>query len=206
MTPFSKPPRSSIEDPEPDAGRIVQIANPFWVTELVDWKRRYLSDEDRMHLALTLARENVLRDGAGPFAAAVFESDTGLLVAVGVNRVVPLNNSALHGEMVAFMLAQARLGSYTLGAPGMPRHEVVTSCEPCAMCLGATLWSGVRRLVWGASREDATRLSFDEGPVFPESYDYLDKRGIEIVREVCREEARAVLELYRSRSGEIYNG
>ncbi len=74
------------------------------------------------------------------------------------------------------------------------------------MCLGATLWSGVRRLVWGASREDATRLSFDEGPVFPESYKYLEERGIEIVRDVCREEARAVLELYRSRSGEIYNG
>lgn len=184
---------------------MIQVANPPWVAEFADWGRRYASDEERMRLALALARENVLRDGAGPFGAAIFESDTGMLVAVGVNRVVPLNNSALHGEMVAFMLAQARLGSYTLAAPGMPRHEVVTSCEPCAMCLGATLWSGVRRLVWGASREDATRLSFDEGPVFPESYEYLEARGIEIVRDVCREEARAVLELYRSRSGEIYN-
>ncbi|MGI9075886.1 MAG: nucleoside deaminase [Gemmatimonadaceae bacterium] len=192
--------------PAQDALRIVQVANPAWVTELADLERRYSTDEERMRLVLTLARENVLRDGAGPFAAAIFESDTGMLVAAGVNRVVPLNNSALHGEMVAFMLAQARLGSYTLGAPGMPRHEVVSSCEPCAMCLGATLWSGVRRMVWGASREDATRLSFDEGPVFPESYKYLERRGIEIVRGICREEGRAVLELYRSRRGEIYNG
>lgn len=206
LTPPSETQNSSGGRNAPDPIHVVQVANPAWVTELTDWERRYSSDEERMRLALSLARENVLRDGAGPFAAAIFESETGMLVAVGVNRVVPLNNSALHGEMVAFMLAQARLGSYTLAAPGMPRHEVVTSCEPCAMCLGATLWSGVRRLVWGASREDATRLSFDEGPVFPESYKYLEERGIEIVRDVCREEARAVLELYRSRSGAIYNG
>jgi tRNA(Arg) A34 adenosine deaminase TadA len=74
------------------------------------------------------------------------------------------------------------------------------------MCLGATLWSGVRRVVYGATREDATLLNFEEGPVFPESYRYLEARGIEIVRGVLRDEARAVLELYRANSGKIYNG
>jgi tRNA(Arg) A34 adenosine deaminase TadA len=66
--------------------------------------------------------------------------------------------------MVAFMVAQQRIGSFTLAGPGMPAHELVTSCEPCAMCLGATLWSGVRRVVYGAAREDASRLAFEEGP------------------------------------------
>lgn len=74
------------------------------------------------------------------------------------------------------------------------------------MCLGATLWSGVRRVVWGAGRDDARRLRFEEGPVFPESYRYLSERGIEIVAGVLAEEANAVLELYRERSGTIYNG
>jgi tRNA(Arg) A34 adenosine deaminase TadA len=73
------------------------------------------------------------------------------------------------------------------------------------MCLGATLWSGVKRLVCGATRNDATRLGFDEGPVFNASYEYLAHAGIEIAREVCRAEARAVLALYRSRAGPIYN-
>lgn len=185
---------------------LIRIANPPWIDELVDWERRYARNEERMQLAISLAKENVLRDGGGPFGAAIFESESGALVSVGVNRVVALNNSALHGEMVAFMMAQGLLESYTLAADSMPVHELVTSCEPCAMCLGATLWSGVRRVVWGASREDATLLNFDEGPVFPESYEYLEKRGIGIVRGMCRAEARAVLELYRSRNGEIYNG
>jgi tRNA(Arg) A34 adenosine deaminase TadA len=74
------------------------------------------------------------------------------------------------------------------------------------MCLGATLWSGVQRVVFGAAREDASLLNFEEGPVFPESYEYLEDRGITIVRNVLRDEARAVLELYRRKSGKIYNG
>ncbi|MBA3657564.1 MAG: nucleoside deaminase, partial [Gemmatimonadaceae bacterium] len=138
--------------------------------------------------------------------SAIFECESGRLVAVGMNSVVRLNNCILHGETFAFMMAQQVTESFTLNSPSLPRHELHTSCEPCAMCLGATLWSGVRRVVYAATREDATILNFEEGPVFPASYKYLEDRGIEIVRNVLRDEAKAVLELYRSRSGKIYNG
>lgn len=185
---------------------VVRIEYPDWVSALLEPERSYPDDESRMRLAIHVARENVVRGTGGPFGAAIFERETARLVAVGMNSVVRLGNSTLHGEMVAFMMAQRVLGSFSLGAPGMPVHDLFTSCEPCAMCLGATLWSGVRRLVYGAGREDASRLNFDEGPVFPESYRYLEERGIEIVRDVLRDEAREVLELYRSHNGTIYNG
>ena len=184
----------------------VLIEYPPLVDEAIDWNRQYDSDSDRMRLAISVARENVERGTGGPFGAAIFETVTGRLVSVGMNSVVRLNNCTLHGEMVAFMMAQQRVGSYTLKSAALPRHELYTSCEPCAMCLGTTLWSGVERVVYGATREDATILDFEEGPVFPESYKYLEDRGIEIVRNVLRDEARAVLELYRARSGKIYNG
>lgn len=184
----------------------IEITLPPWVEEVVDWKRRYPGDEERMHLAIELSRENVLRQTGGPFGAAVFVEPTGELVGVGMNSVQRLSNATLHAEMVAFMVAQHRLGTFTLGASGLPDHTLVTSCDPCAMCLGAVLWSGVRRVLCGASRDDATRLGFDEGPVFPESYRYLQDRGITIVRSVLHLEARAVLELYRERGGSIYNG
>jgi tRNA(Arg) A34 adenosine deaminase TadA len=189
-----------------ESAGVVRIDLPPWVGGVVDWAARLATDEEKMRLAITLARENVLRETGGPFGAAVFERDTGRLVGVGMNSVVRLNNCALHGEMVAFMIAQQRIGSFTLAGPGMPAHELVTSCEPCAMCLGAILWSGVKRVVCGAARDDASQLHFEEGPVFPESYRYLESRGIAIVHGVLRAEARAVLELYRSRSGRIYNG
>jgi tRNA(Arg) A34 adenosine deaminase TadA len=185
---------------------IVHVEYPEWVSSVVDWEKRYTTDEDRMRVAIAVARANVECATGGPFGAAIFESESGRLVAVGMNCVVGFNNCTLHGEMVAFMMAQQRVGSFTLSAPSLPVHELYTSCEPCAMCLGATLWSGVRRLVYGAARDDASRLNFEEGPVFPESYRYLEDRGIRIVRHVLRDEARAVLELYRAKSGKIYNG
>lgn len=185
---------------------VVQVEYPDWVASVVNWNRRYPSDEERMRLAIDVARENVNRGTGGPFGAAIFESESGRLVAVGMNSVVRYNNCTLHGEMVAFMMAQQRLGSFTLKAPNMPVHELFTTCEPCAMCLGATLWSGVRRVVCGAARDDAARLNFEEGPVFPESYEYLEARGIQIVRNLLRDEARAVMDDYRAKSGKIYNG
>ena len=181
------------------------VVYPDWVNATLDWNQRLATDEDRMRLAIRLARENVERGTGGPFGALIVERESGRLVAAGMNSVVRLNNCTLHGEMVAFMMAQQRVGSYTLAAPGLPVHELVTSCEPCAMCLGAALWSGVRRIVCGAAREDATRLRFEEGPVFAQSYSYLEARGIEIKRNVLRAEATEVMEQYRARGGPIYN-
>ncbi len=181
----------------------VRIAAPGWIDEMVDWEAPLATDQDRMRLAVRLARANVLRSEGGPFGAVVVESESGRVVSAGVNLVVPRQNSMLHAEVVALMLAETRLGSYRLGPA---RHDLVTSCDPCAMCLGATLWSGAARLLCGADREDAERIDFEEGPVFAASYEYLRRRGIEVVRGLCRDEARGVFDLYRSRSGPIYNG
>jgi tRNA(Arg) A34 adenosine deaminase TadA len=123
-----------------------------------------------------------------------------------MNLVELKRNSTLHAEMLAFMMAEQRVGSYTLGGEDQPEHHLFSSCEPCAMCLGAALWSGIKAVVCGASHEDARAVGFDEGPVFPESYRYLERRGIEVVRGVLRREAVAVLRDYRERGGLIYNG
>jgi len=177
---------------------------PDWVGLVVDWSHTYSSDKERMQLAIDVSRLNVERGTGGPFGAAIFE-ESGRLVAVGMNSVARYNNCLLHGETVAMMMAQRVVGSFTLNAPNLPVHEMFTSCEPCAMCLGASLWSGVKRIVCGAAREDATKLNFEEGPVFPESYKYLEDRGIRIEHQLMRDEARAVLEMYRAKGGKIYN-
>jgi tRNA(Arg) A34 adenosine deaminase TadA len=188
-----------------DERRSVLVDLPEWIGEVVDWEHVYVTDDDRMHLAIELSRQNVLHNTGGPFGAAIFERATGALLSVGVNSVVRLNNSTLHGEMVAIMTAQHRLGSYTLAGSPDVSYELFSSCDPCAMCLGAVLWSGVKRMVTGADRDDATALNFEEGPVFPQSYAYLESRGVAITRSVLRQDAAAVLELYRRQGGQIYN-
>jgi tRNA(Arg) A34 adenosine deaminase TadA len=183
----------------------LRIALPPWVSEVTGPPAPIAGDEARMAFVVGLARENVEREpGGGPFAAAVFRADTGVPVALGVNSVVRLRNSALHAEVMALMLAHQALGVHAFTAPGAPAVELVTSCEPCAMCLGATLWSGVGGLVCGATKADAEAVGFDEGPVTDESYRHLEARGVRIRRGVLRDEARAVLERYRALGRPLY--
>jgi tRNA(Arg) A34 adenosine deaminase TadA len=195
-------------EPPTDAGPALaaHVDLPGWVGQIVDWDRPLPTEEARMRLAIRLARENVERGTGGPFGAVIAERATGRLLSVGVNSVVRLHNCTLHAEMVAFMLAQARLGTFSCGAPGLPAYELATSCDPCAMCLGATLWSGVRHVRCGATRDDAMLLRFDEGPVFASSWAYLRRRGIDVRHGVLRDEAVAVFDLYRDRGGAVYNG
>ena len=183
----------------------VRLSLPEWVIEVCNPSDRFVTDVDKMRLAIALSRENVRRGTGGPFGAAVFKATDHSLVSVGVNVVELLRNSAMHAEVFALMLAEQSMNSHTLKLRSAPPFELFTSCAPCAMCLGAILWSGVRRVVCGARREDAMRIGFDEGPVFPESIKYLEDRGIRIVNEVLATEAVEILELYRSQKGSIYN-
>jgi tRNA(Arg) A34 adenosine deaminase TadA len=160
--------------------------------------------EDRMRFVISLAQQNVERQSGGPFGAGVFD-EQGHLAAAGVNIVVTRNCSILHAEMIAIALTQKELGRYDISDGGKSGYELVTSTEPCAMCFGALLWSGITRLVCGARDEDARRIGFDEGPK-PGSWEQaLEERGIKVVRDVLRREAAAVLDLYVQRGGPIYN-
>ncbi len=179
---------------------------PGWVEELLAGEdRTYPTVEDRMRLAVGLARQNVRSGTGGPFGAAVFERETGRLLAPGVNLVVGSGCSVFHAEMVAIMVAQKILGNFDLGDASVPAYELVTSTEPCAMCLGATPWSGVRGLVCGARDEDARAVGFDEGAKPSEWVPALEARGITVTRDVLREEATEVLREYAASGGEIYN-
>jgi tRNA(Arg) A34 adenosine deaminase TadA len=158
-----------------------------------------------MRFAIELSRRNVLEGTGGPFGAAIFDMDTGLLVAPGINLVIATGCSVAHAEIVAIILAQQFLGDYDLGREGR-RLELVASTEPCAMCYGATPWSGVRSLVCGARGEDACRVGFDEGEKPANWGAALEGRGIAVTRDVLRDEAVAVLENYFAGGYPVYNG
>lgn len=158
-----------------------------------------------MRFVIQLALTNVTAQTGGPFGAAVFETKTGQLIAIGVNVVEPTNCSLAHAEVVALANTHGTLKQFDLGAPGMPKLTLVTSCEPCAMCYGAILWSGVRKVVCAARGSDATAIGFDEAPKPKNWVTELEKRGISVVRDMCRAEAKEVFGLYRQTGGRIYN-
>jgi tRNA(Arg) A34 adenosine deaminase TadA len=159
----------------------------------------------RMGFVIDIARRNVDRGSGGPFAAAVFETASGRLLAAGTNLVLASCCSVAHAEVLALSLAQQGAGRYDLGAAAMPACELVSSAEPCVMCCGAVLWSGVRRLVYAASDADVRAIGFDEGPKHPAWADELRRRGIEVIGGVLAPQAVAVLKAYRAGGGVIYN-
>lgn len=183
----------------------LSIDLPDWLAARLSACRPLGDRRARMQFAIDLSRENVERNTGGPFGAIIVETDTGRLLSGGVNLVEQQANAVLHAEIVAIMFAQRALAVWTLARADLPRYELVTSSTPCAMCLGAVLWSGVSSLVCGARGEDVQSIGFDEGPVFEASFDYLRARGVVMERDVLRAEARAVLAEYRAGGGTIYN-
>jgi len=164
-----------------------------------------LDVEQRMEFVIAASRRNICEKTGGPFAAAVFESHTGRLVSLGVNLVETRGLSVLHAEIVALMLAQRKLRTWDLGGDGVPDHDLFTSTEPCAMCLGSIPWSGIRSVVMGARDEDARSIGFDEGEK-PEGWAAaLSRRGIRVLRDVRRGSARSVLDEYREKGVHVYS-
>jgi tRNA(Arg) A34 adenosine deaminase TadA len=183
----------------------IELELPAWAESfLARLGEAFDSAEARMRLAIEVADRNVQHRTGGPFGAAIFEIPSGRLVSVGMNLVEASHCSMAHAEMVAIAMAQQTIGSYDLAGNGACR-ELATSVEPCAMCLGAIPWSGVRRVLCGARGEDACQIGFDEGTKPANWVGELRKRGIEIARDVLCDEAKAVLRRYAEGGGTIYN-
>ncbi|GAA1614442.1 nucleoside deaminase [Actinoplanes couchii] len=179
---------------------------PAWVLDEIAPDPAAMPDvEDRMRLVHRLADRNHREDTGGPFAAVVSDSATGEILSVGVNLVLAFDLSSLHAEVVAISLAQARLGTWNLGAR---RLELAVNWRPCAMCYGATLWSGVTRLVVAGEGPELEELTgFDEGPMRDDWKDQFVRRGIEVRSDVLRDEAITVFRAYGERTDAVvYNG
>ena len=181
-----------------------ELALPHWLESFVDdWPDPLETADQRMFLAVSLSAENVLQGTGGPFGAIVVEAEAGRLISVGVNLVTTVELSIAHAEMVAISLAQSATNNWNLGH--QTDVQLVTSCEPCAMCFGAVPWSGVSSLVWGANKEDAEAAGFDEGDKPVNWVHSLENRGIRTHSDVLREEAAAVLKKYAKKGGAVYH-
>lgn len=177
---------------------------PAWVQPyLKDWREPLVTISQRMALAVALSEENVRQNTGGPFGAVVVREDSGELVSVGINLVTQTGLSMAHAEIVALTLAQAALGDWNLSRSDP--LQLVTSCEPCAMCFGAVPWSGVKSLVCGARKKDAEAAGFDEGDKPDNWVRSLQRRGIVVQCSVLRPEAASVLKRYGKEGGAIYN-
>ncbi|MFD7559638.1 MULTISPECIES: nucleoside deaminase [unclassified Streptomyces] len=104
--------------------------------------------------AIRLATESVA-NGGGPFGALIAKD--GEIIAPGNNQVTSNLDPTAHGEVTAIRNACQKLGTFSLEG-----CVLVTSCEPCPMCLSSALWARVDRIIFAADRDDAAVAGFDD--------------------------------------------
>lgn len=121
-----------------------------------------------MNEAIELATTSV-RNGGGPFGALIVKD--GEVVAIGKNGVTSNLDPTAHGEVSAIRAACRQLGSFSLDG-----CVLVTSCEPCPMCLSSALWARVDRIIFAADRDDAAVAGFDDRKF----YDLFEKKPAEM--------------------------
>lgn len=120
----------------------------------VDLAARAAADAVWIERAIELAVQNVA-EGGGPFGAVIVRD--GELIAEGQNRVTRDLDPTAHAEVQAIRAACQVVGSFSLAGA-----VLYTSCEPCPLCLSASLWARVDRVVFAADRDDAARGGFDD--------------------------------------------
>ncbi len=110
-------------------------------------------DGERMRSVAAFTADTLSTDHPVPFGADIVSTSTGERLMRAVNRVGPDHDPSAHAETLTIRLACARLGSGSLKG-----YTLYTTCEPCAMCMACALWSGLDRLVFGATIADAGRF------------------------------------------------
>lgn len=112
------------------------------------------ADQTWLARAIDLAVTNVA-DGGGPFGAVVVRD--GVVVAEGQNRVTRDLDPTAHAEVTAIRAAGRALGDFSLAG-----CTLYASCEPCPLCVSASLWARLDRVVYAADRDAAARGGFDD--------------------------------------------
>jgi len=163
----------------------LRVGVPDWLRdEQAAVPERLPTRAERFALVTALASRNVEEGTGGPFAATVVDEETGEVISIGVNLVLHSNVSSMHAEVVTLGLAHARTGSWNLGRDVGRRRVLVVNAQPCVMCLGALLWSGVSAVEYAADCATVERITgFDEGPVPEDWREQLIARGIAVHQE-----------------------
>lgn len=107
--------------------------------------------------AIELAKKAGLGERSGGcFGAVIVRNNE--IIAEGYNQVLSKNDPTCHAEMQAIRHACQWLGTHKLDD-----CVLYSSAEPCPMCLCASAWARIPKIVYGSSVDDAKEFGdFDD--------------------------------------------
>ncbi len=137
--------------------------------------------------------------GHGPFLAAIYQGDK--LIAKCANSVVMDNCSNHHAEINTIRAAQSELKTYDLAPKNL---DLYITAEPCMMCIGAIMWSGIKNVYYGVPSKKVEKITgFDEG-FKPNWLEEFKKRGIKVYGNIETELGEDVLKQYVKSKHVVY--
>jgi tRNA(Arg) A34 adenosine deaminase TadA len=155
-----------------------------------------VSDETAfLRRAIALSREHMAAGAGGPFGAVIVRD--GRIVGEGWNRVTSTNDPTAHAEVVAIREACRALGTFKLDGA-----VLYTSCEPCPMCLAATYWARIGRIVYANSRADAAAIGFDDDFIYQQVPLAPEARTVKMER-LLRDEAQIAFQEWANKTDKV---
>jgi len=166
--------------------------------EEIDQKK--LKEAGKIIKSLQKEMSDYTQKGAGPFVAAIY-NDKGELIAKAANSVVNENCSNNHAEMNAIKLAEEKLGTYDLSPFNL---KIYVTAEPCIMCLGGIMWSGIKEVYFGVPSSSVESITgFDEG-FKPQWFEEFKRRGILVYGNIETELGEEELKKYMKDGKKVY--
>ena len=112
-----------------------------------------------MKIAKELSEDNIKTNVGGPFGACVVKD--GKIIGKGSNHVLAYKDPTAHAEIIAIREACKNINSQDLAGA-----ELYTSCYPCPMCLSAIIWSNIKKVYYGNTKEDAANIGFRDNYIY----------------------------------------
>ena len=155
-------------------------------------------DELFMKEAVALSATAV-EHGNEPFGAVLVKD--GEIVYTNENQIYSLNDPTFHAEF-----GLIRRFCAETGITDLREYTLYSSCEPCPMCLSAIIWSNIKKVYYGNTKEDAADIGFRDEFI----YEYLEKisndkedKKVLKLKELNRDEAIEVFERYEEDKDKI---
>ena len=145
-----------------------------------------------MEFADELSKQNLLTNNGGPFGAVVVKN--GVIVGTGNNHVLANNDPTAHAEVMAIRNACENLNTYDL-----TDCELYTSCYPCPMCLSAIIWSNIKTIYYGNTKEDAADIGFRDDMIYKYLEDPENHKDVLELEQMDREHTIQAFEEFKNK-------
>ena len=149
-----------------------------------------------METAKVLSEINLVTRSGGPFGACIVKD--GEIIGKGANEVVKSNDPTAHAEVMAIRDACKNINTFDLSG-----CELYTSCYPCPMCLSAIIWSNIKKVYYGNTKEDAANIGFRDDYI----YDFIkdltnddNDNDILELEQIDRDETIKAFERYKDKN------